>query len=137
MLRHSAIAYRSDEPGPAQPIRFDGDAWPGYVPLRSPDTVCVEERLPPGAAAVLIHQGHTFTDLYLPIDAREKRLLDAVDGERTIAEIAREPGSLDAARALFERLWWYDQAVFDASRRMGEREGARRSGTPRGGEVKP
>jgi hypothetical protein len=80
------------------------------------DTICVQERLPPGAAAVLINQSHTYTDLYLPIDAKEKKLFDAIDGERTVGEIAREHGHLDTARALFERLWWYDQVVFDASR---------------------
>ena len=81
-----------------------------------PDTVCVEERLPPGAAAVLINRTHTYTDLYLPVDAREKSLFDAIDGERTIGEIAREQATPDTARAFFERLWWYDQVVFDASR---------------------
>ncbi len=52
MVRHSVIAYRDDSPGGAQPISFAGDAWLGYVPLRMPDTICVQERLPPGAAAV-------------------------------------------------------------------------------------
>jgi SAM-dependent methyltransferase len=121
MVRHSAIVFRNDMPGDAQPIRFDGEAWRSYVPLRVPDTVCVEERLPPGAAAVLINRTHTFTDLYLPVDVWEKRLFDAIDGARTIGEIAsaREPSGV--ARTLFERLWWYDQVVFDASRSQGVR----------------
>ena len=119
MVRHSAIVFRNDLPGNAQPVRFDRDAWLDYVPLRMPDTVCVEERLPAGAAAVLINRTHTYTDLYLPVDAQEKRLFDAIDGERTIGEIAGEHGSSDTARALFERLWRYDQVVFDASRRQG------------------
>jgi len=116
MLRHSAVLYRDDGPNLPHRIRFAGDAWPGYVPLRMPDTICVQERLPPGAAGVLINQSHTYTDLYLPIDALEKKLFDAIDGQRTIGEIAREYGQPDAARALFEQLWWYDQVVFDASR---------------------
>jgi SAM-dependent methyltransferase len=123
MLRHSAVLYRSDGPGLPHRIRFVGDAWPGYVPLRMPDTICVQERtrvplgrLPPGAAGVLINQSHTYTDLYLPIDALEKKLFDAIDGQRTIGEIAREHGQLEAAHAFFEQLWWYDQVVFDASR---------------------
>jgi SAM-dependent methyltransferase len=117
MVRHSAVVYRNDDPVGPQRISFAGDAWPGYVPIRTADTICVEERLPPGAAAVLINQSHTYTDLYLPIDALEKQLFDAIDGEHAIGEITREHGHLDAARALFERLWWYDQVVFDASRR--------------------
>jgi SAM-dependent methyltransferase len=112
MVRHSVIAYRDDQPG----ISFDGDAWPRYVPIRMSETICVEERLPPGAAAVLINRGHTFTDLYLPIDARQKRLYDAIDGERTLGEIALTLGDLETTRALFERLWRYDQIVLDTSR---------------------
>ncbi len=115
MVRHSAIVFQDDLPGKAQPIDFDGDGWLGYVPLRSPDTVCVKERLPPGAAAVLINRTHTHTDLILPVDAQELRLFDAIDGERTIGEIAGEPKDTKIAHALFERLWCYDQVVFDAS----------------------
>ena len=45
----------------SQQVTFAGDAWLGYVPLRMPDTVCVQERLPPGAAGVLINQTHAYT----------------------------------------------------------------------------
>src|SRR4029077_7195455 len=72
MVRHSVIAYRDDSPGDAQLISFAGDAWLGYVPLRMPDTICVQERLPPGAAGVLINQTHTYRDLIMPIDSTEK-----------------------------------------------------------------
>ena len=115
MLTHSLVAYRDDHPGGAQALSFAGDAWPGYVPIRLPDTICVEERLPPGAAGVLINRGHTYTDIYLPIDARQKKMFDAIDGSRTLGEIAGMHPRRDAARAFFERLWWYDQVVFDAS----------------------
>jgi SAM-dependent methyltransferase len=116
MVRHSAITHRDDDPVARRQPSFSGDAWPGYVPIRLPDAICVEERLPPGAAAVLINRGHTYTDLVLPIDAREKRMLDAIDGERSIREIAATHGHLDASRTFFERLWRYDQIVLDASR---------------------
>jgi SAM-dependent methyltransferase len=123
MVRHSLVAYRKDSCSSAQAVSFAGDAWLGYVPIRMPDTICVQKGLPSGAAAVLINQSHTYTDLFLPIDSTEKRLLDATDGSRCIAEIAESAMSsshqktqLDIARAFFERLWWYDQVVFDASR---------------------
>jgi SAM-dependent methyltransferase len=115
MLRHSAILYRDDRPGSPQPISFAADAWVDYVPIRLPDTISVHERLPPGAAAVLINRSHTDTDIYLAIDTREKRMLHAVDGERTISEITQEHADLDSASALFEKLWRHDQIVFDAS----------------------
>ena len=116
MMSHSVIVRRDDRPGSSQAISFSGDAWLDYVPVRVPDTLCVQERLPPGAAAVLINRAHTDTDIYVPIDAREQRLVNAVDGERSIGEIA-DDGQLDVCRTLFERLWWYDQVVFDGSRR--------------------
>lgn len=116
MVRHSAIVHGDDDPD-AQPIRFDGDAWRNFVPVRLPDTICVEERLPPGAAGVLINRTHTDTDLYLPIDGREKAWFHAVDGRRTTHEIgAGGDADADAARRFFEQLWHYDQVVFDTSR---------------------
>jgi len=75
----------------------------------------VRDRLPPGAAAVLINRNHTHTDLYLPIDARQERLLATIDGGRTIADICRERGDRSLARAFFQQLWRWDQVVFDTS----------------------
>lgn len=119
MVRHSAVVYRDDNPGGAQPVSFAGDAWLGYVPIRMADTICVQERLPVGAAAVLINRTHTCRDLFLPIDSDEKRLFDAMDGNCSIGEILKRtlPSSpaesrMGLARTFFERLWWYDQTVF-------------------------
>ena len=45
-------------------------------------------------------------------------LFDAIDGKRTLAEIlevARKGGDERRALRFFERLWQYDQVVFDAS----------------------
>jgi hypothetical protein len=113
MVRHSVVARRDDDPDVSP--TFEGDAWPRYVPMRMADTVCVEDRLPPGCAAVLINRGHTFKDLYLPLDAKERGMFDSIDGERSIAELAASAGDADRARALFERLYEHDQVVFDAS----------------------
>ena len=90
-----------------------------YVPIRMSETICVQDRLP---AAVLINQNHTYTDLLMTIDATEKRMFDAIDGTRSIGEIleASLPSSREQRqpdpRGFFERLWWHDQVVFDASR---------------------
>jgi SAM-dependent methyltransferase len=115
MIRHTAVAYRSDRPGSATPIAFDGDRWLDYVPIRMPGTISVDKKLPPGAAAVLINPSHTYTDLYLPISEVEVRLFEAIDGVRKIRSIGEEHRCLEVARRLFQRLWWYDQVVFDAS----------------------
>ena len=118
MVRHTVAAYRQDRPAPGAAIDFHGEAWPGYTPIRLPDTVIVRDRLPPGAAAVLINRNHTFTDLYMPIDARQERLLAAIDGARTIADICGQRDR-NFVRAYFQQLWRWDQVVFDTSRGSG------------------
>jgi hypothetical protein len=117
MVRHGVVAYRTDRPAQDDPVDFDGDSWLGYMPIRLPDTLAVRDRLPKGAAAVLINRNHTYTDLYLPIDTRQERLLAAVDGERTIEEICREErGDHGLARVFFQQLWRWDQVVFNTSK---------------------
>ena len=118
MIKHNVIAYRDDRDGESQPIAFTGDRWQEYIPILVPWSVCVRERLPPGSVAVLINRAHTFTDLILTVDKSEDRLLSAIDGKRTIAEILLAAGNRNERTALnfFERLWQYDQIVFDASR---------------------
>ena len=114
MVEHSLVVYGCE--APSTQIGFDDDAWLDYVPVRTADTIAVEERLPPGAAAVLINRAHRFTDIYLPVDALQKSLWDSIDGRISIAQIAGELTQCEVARSLFERLWQYDQVVFDTSR---------------------
>jgi SAM-dependent methyltransferase len=120
MVSHDFIAYRDDRSEVSQPIDFEGDRWRDYIPIALPWTVCVRERLPPGSVAVLINRSHKFTDLVCTIDSFEDRLLGAIDGNRTLAEIlqftAQEGDGNRRALRFFERLWQYDQVVFDASR---------------------
>jgi SAM-dependent methyltransferase len=119
MVRHSVIVHRNDSPSPIPPISFTGDSWMSYVPIRMSETICVQDRLP---AAVLINQNHTYTDLIMTIDATEKLMFDAIDAHRSIRDILETtppapPGQRQPdARSFFERLWWHDQVVFDASR---------------------
>ena len=71
----------------------------------------------------MINQGHSDPDLVLFVDAAELRLVEAIDGRRSIAGILqRQAASASASRklrqqprSLFQRLWWYDQVVFDTS----------------------
>jgi len=54
----------------------------------------------------------------MPINSAEDRLLAQIDGQRTLGEIVdRCEPSQSATRVLqfFERLWQYDQIVFDVS----------------------
>jgi len=118
MTKHNFIAYRDDRPGDSQPITFDGDAWRGWVPLRLPWTLCIRDRAPPGASAVLINRSHTYPDLALPIDAANQHVFDAIDGKRSVDEILRDAagkGGHERGRRFFQQLWEYDQIVFDAT----------------------
>ena len=116
MTQHNFVAYRDDRAAENQPIRFTGEQWRYYVPIRLPWTVCVRDRVPPGALAVLLNPAHKHTDLILAIDGAHYRLFNEIDGGKTLGEIARSSGTEEVrVREFFERLWQYDQIVFDAS----------------------
>src|SRR5262249_228265 len=112
---HSAIVHRTRAGDTT--VRFEGDRWLRYVPLRLPWTQQVQERLPAGAAAVLLNSSHQHRDLIFLLAAQENGVVDAIDGRRTITEIVDHARGIarGRARTLFEMLWWYDQVVFDVS----------------------
>jgi SAM-dependent methyltransferase len=114
LVRHAAIAYRDDAPARRE-VRFDTDSWREYVPVRLPGTIAVRERLRAGAAAVLINRNHTYTDLYLPVDAPRLRLWEPIDARRTVAEIIGDRENRNVARDFFEQLYRWDQVVFALS----------------------
>lgn len=118
ITKHSFIAYRDDSPVESQPITFGGSAWRDYVPLPLPWIVCVQDKVPAGAAAVLINRAHTHPDLVLPITEVEARVFAAIDSERSIGDIVRNASAVTDAeqvRKFMERLWEHDQIVFDAT----------------------
>lgn len=120
---HDFLTYRNDaQPGPEEAhsggsqVRFDDDRYLTYVPVRRTWTMCVQEQIPPGAAGVLVNQTHMFPDLFLIVDALEKQIYEAIDGNRSIGEIVESiDGSSPRAAHFFEKLWLYDQVVFDTS----------------------
>ena len=112
MTNHDFVAYGSKATGDAAQVSLAGERYLNYVPIRRTWTVCIQERLPPGAAGVLVNQTHLFNDLFVFIDDHEKSMYEAIDGRRTIGDIAKEA---QHARAFFDKLWWYDQVVFDTS----------------------
>lgn len=131
MSRHSAVVYHDEHQRSLHDVSFAGDAWLGYLPIRVSDTVCVQDRLPPEAAAVLINSTHTYKDLFLEVSAEDKKLFDAIDGLSTIAEIAEMQSSLPdwkshlcATRKFFEQLWWHDQVVFEVGNWKAEAKDA-------------
>jgi SAM-dependent methyltransferase len=115
MLRHSVIAHADAATAAAHRLEFTGARWQRYVPIRVPDTLVVEERLPASAAAVLINRTHPCPDIHLAVDRRERGVYEAIDGTRAAGEIARAVGWGEGAAPFFERLYQHDQVVFDAS----------------------
>ncbi len=120
MVRHSLIVSRSDAPADDHILRLEDRPRQQFVPIRRHEALCVEERVPPQAAAVLLNQSNNDADLFLAIDNKEKRWFEAIDGQRTIGEILdRDPGRNEQSAKdgchFFEKLWWYDLVVFDAS----------------------
>jgi len=113
MANHSFVVHHKDANAH---VRFDDDRYMRYVPVRLPWTICVQERLPPGAAGALLNQTHLFNDIYLIIDPQEKQMFDRIDGHRSIAEIVTDvKDGVSRAQKFFEQLWRYDQVVFDTS----------------------
>ncbi len=43
-------------------------------------------------------------------------MFEAIDGRRNISEIVEIVNEKEASPLLFEKLWWYDQVVFDTSK---------------------
>jgi hypothetical protein len=116
MTQHSFITFRNDRLGESQPVRFTGQQWRNYVPIRLPWTICVRDHVPAGAAAVLLNPAHKHPDLILKLNDAQYRLFDQIDGCRTLGQIAQASGTdEDRIVDLFRRLWQYDQIVFDIS----------------------
>jgi SAM-dependent methyltransferase len=114
---HDFVVQQKDRNAGDVRISFDDERYLRYLPIRRPWTICVEERLPPGTAGVLLNQTHLFPDLYLMIDSQEKQIFEAIDGRRNIGEIVEANEEVGwKARDFFDRLWWYDQVVFDTSK---------------------
>ncbi len=120
MLRHSVIAYNDDEPVSTWEIGFEENQWVNYRPIRVADTVCVEERLSPDIAGVLINQRHTDKDIYMPINMAEKDWYQSIDGKRTIKDLVPDKAVIASAKKFFIRLWQHDQIVLDTTA-CGER----------------
>jgi SAM-dependent methyltransferase len=119
ITQHNFVTYRNDRRAAAPAICFAGEQWRDYVPIRLPWTACIRERVPPDAAAVLLNPAHKHSDLILPIDEFESDLFGQIDGVRTLGEIARgdlTTKNVPPALSFFQRLWRYDQIVFDVSR---------------------
>lgn len=120
MSRHSAVIHRDDEPLGRWQYEPDDTALMTAIPIRLPETLTIEERLPPRAAAVLLNPSHPYPDLVVPINEVEKRLVDGINGRRPITEIAADAGlggDGDRGRVLgfFRHLLRFDQVVFDSS----------------------
>jgi hypothetical protein len=113
ITQHNFIAYRDDCPYPSQPIQFRGEEWRSYVPIRLPWALCMRDGTPAGA--VLLNPAHKHAEFAWPISRQESELLLQVNGTKTLNQIAEGARKVptEAIRDFFEKLWRYDQVVFD------------------------
>lgn len=117
MNNHTFVAHRSNGHNDQLKISFDDERYLQYVPFRLPWTTSVQENLPPETAGALVNEAHLFPDLFIFVDAQEKQIYEAIDGRRTIRQIIDAvEGSGPRARDFFQKLWRYDQVVFDTSK---------------------
>lgn len=117
MTTHSFIAYRDDCPKQTYAVDFEEENWDDYVPIWTPRTICIRDRLPPGSVAVLINRSHTFPDLVLTVDPFEDQLVRRIDGTRSLRsivdDVANNPEQIKGAIGFIEKLWLFDQIVID------------------------
>ena len=121
MTNHDFVVHRNDANSDGRRVNFDDERYLRYVPIRRAWTKCGEKQLPSGVAGVLLNQTHLFDDLFILIDAQEKRMYEAIDGRRSISEIVDQVKDKEAAQlapVFFEKLSSYDQVVFDTSKAM-------------------
>lgn len=110
IARHTVIAYPANEPA-AEQLEFCAPEAARWRPIRAPTATVVTERLPRGAAAVLLNRAHSETDLVLFVTSKELRMFHQIDGEQDLASLG------PAAPAFVERLFRHDLVVIDASNR--------------------
>lgn len=123
MMSHSVVLRRSDAAHDDTTVHFDDETWLRFVPIQLPSTRLVRERVPAGAAAVLLNRSHQHHDLVLAFSHSDMQLFEGIDGRRRIAEIIDGSSTVapEHARRFFQRLWWYDQVTFDTSSATVER----------------
>lgn len=114
MTNHSFLAFQDEAGTHKNDVFTIKETFGKSVPHRRPTTILIEENIPTDAAGVLLNRSHQFHDLVMPIGENEKQMFDKIDGIKDINAIAL--GEADACRPFFEKLWRYDQVVFDFSR---------------------
>jgi SAM-dependent methyltransferase len=115
MVRHSLIAYRADDP--QMELSFGSAHSHDFVPHRIATAVMIEDKLPAGVAAALLNRAHTYPDLVMFATPAERAMFEVIDGRRTLREISQisEISEISEIVGFFERLWWQDLVVIDAS----------------------
>ena len=118
MTQHRLIAYRSDSVCATVGDKLYGEDWRDYIPIRLPWALCIRDRGTAWLRGGLAESGHQHRDLMLPINACAGSPVGSIDGERSLGDIVagiERSGGAHRAVQFFQRLWRYDQIVFDAS----------------------
>jgi len=109
---HYVIAVRNDRPTQTYKIEWNGDTWKDYVPRPMPGIAASTENLPAGVLVELAQSGHEFPMRKPQLTSQTVPLYQAMDGKRTLSEIAKQTNvNPQSVRDFFRSLWEFDQIM--------------------------
>ena len=117
--KHEFICCRDDRPNESYEIDLEGDDWRRLVPLPFCGATVKGNGLPDGVSMHVVQSGHQYPVTAAMLDENQARLYDAMNGRRTIGEVAAASdieGDADAleeyAQRIFRLFWRFDLVCF-------------------------
>jgi SAM-dependent methyltransferase len=92
LFKHELIVCRDDRPTDSYSIELRQTTWNRLIPVRTPGLFFNSVQPLAGMAGWLGWGGHHFSDIRLPLTNNEKRVLDAIDGNTSIAQLSSQIG---------------------------------------------
>lgn len=112
MITHRFVAARDDQESPLSGSLEATDSRT-LKPMPFPGARLNNLVVPRGYAAQLWHPTHRYDDLLLNINADELKMYEAMNGKRTLADIAQQMGGDEMRiKSYYSKLWDHDQVMF-------------------------
>jgi SAM-dependent methyltransferase len=115
LKKHYFVACRDDRPIESYQIKFDEPHWRTLIPGRLQTAAVQQVQNRPGIAGQLFNSGHEFPVLPACISTADLPLYLAMDGVKSLGEIAESDKSPNAATHtlnLYRDLWNFDHVMF-------------------------
>ena len=117
--KHQFVACRDDRPESTYRPEFSGSAFTRYVPVFTPGIKIVKEDYSNGGKGKIHYPLHEIGNPSYVLDASELALLEAVNGHRSVASIAKKVAGKKNAksreepvRRFFQTMWKHDFLLF-------------------------